>query len=139
VAILLHMAGSGSALDDEKRRILAAQQPRAILVNARGWLAAFDAPNRALRCAALLRDLGRGRVGGMVLHVGPCRTSDGLPVGGSHDIAARLLETAAPGEVLVSGTLRDILAGSPVGLAPHSIDGGDAFASAATVWALEPS
>ncbi len=138
VAILLHMAGSGSALDDEKRRILDALQPRAIHASAHGWMAAFDAPGRAVRCAERLRALGRGRAGGMVLHVGACRTSDGIPVGGSHDIAMRLLESANPGEVLVSGTLRDILAGSPVPLAPRSLDGGDAFTAPATVWALEP-
>jgi hypothetical protein len=46
------------------------------------------------------------------------------------------VESAQPGEVLVTGTLRDILAGSPVSLVPRSLDGGDAVTPPATVWAL---
>ena len=43
-----------------------------------------------------------------------------------------------PGEILVSGTLRDILAGSPVNLVPRSIDGGDAVTPPMTVRQLAP-
>ncbi|MBC8085831.1 MAG: alpha/beta fold hydrolase [Phycisphaerae bacterium] len=136
VAIVLHMAGAGSQLDDEKRRIIESRQPRAIAATSSGWVAMFDSPNRAVRCAQRLRELGRGRVGGMALHVGPCRTSDGVPVGASHAIALRLAALAAPGEVLVSSTLRDILAGSPVKLTPYALDGGDASWAASTVWQL---
>jgi len=139
VAIVLHMAGPSATIDDEKKRILDAMQPRAIRTTPHGWVAMFDAPNRAMRCAERLRALGRGRVGGMALHVGACRSSDGAPLGGAHEIAVRLVESAQPGEILVSGTLRDILAGSPVRLTPRSLDGGDAFTSPATVWRLEGS
>jgi pimeloyl-ACP methyl ester carboxylesterase/DNA-binding CsgD family transcriptional regulator len=138
VAIVLHMAGSGAQLDDEKRHILDAMAPRAVRTTPQGWVAMFDAPNRALRSALRLRDLGRGRVGGMALHVGACRTSDGAPVGGAHEIAHRLVQSAAPGEILVSSTLRDLLAGAPIALVPRSVDGGDAFNSPATVWRMEP-
>jgi class 3 adenylate cyclase len=138
VAIVLHMAGSGAQLDDEKRHILDAMAPRALRTTPHGWVAMFDAPNRALRSALRLRDLGRGRVGGMALHVGACRTSDGAPVGGAHEIAHRLVQSAAPGEILVSSTLRDLLAGAPIALVPRSVDGGDAFNSPATVWRMEP-
>jgi pimeloyl-ACP methyl ester carboxylesterase/DNA-binding CsgD family transcriptional regulator len=137
VAIVLHVAGAGSTIDEEKRRILDALQPRAIRTTALGWVAMFDAPNRAIRCAQRLQALGRGRVGGMALHVGACRSSDGAPVGGAHEIAGRLVESAEPGEILVSGTFRDILAGSAARLTPRSLDGGDAFTSPATVWRLE--
>ena len=103
-----------------------------------GWTALFDAPNRALRCAERLRSLGRGRTGAMALHVGACRTLDGVPVGVAHDIARRLLACAAPGEILVSGTLRDILAGSAVDLVARAIDGGDDASPPMTVWQLTP-
>jgi pimeloyl-ACP methyl ester carboxylesterase/DNA-binding CsgD family transcriptional regulator len=136
LAIVLHMGGAGASLNDEKRRILDATQPRAIRNTPHGWAALFDAPNRALRCAQRMRELGRGRVGGMVLHVGACRSTDGAPIGATHEIAHRLVESAQPGEVLVTGTLRDILAGSPVSLVPRSLDGGDAVTPPATVWAL---
>jgi hypothetical protein len=97
LAIVLHMGGAGASLNDEKRRILDATQPRAIRNTPHGWAALFDAPNRALRCAQRMRELGRGRVGGMVLHVGACRSTDGAPIGATHEIAHRLVESAQPG------------------------------------------
>lgn len=36
----------------------------------------------------------------------------------------------------MSTTLRDILAGSPVKLAPYALDGGDARSAASTIWKL---
>ena len=139
IAIVLQSVGSGSLLTDEKRRILDAMDARQVRSSPSGWSALFDAPNRAIRCAQRLRELGRGRVGGMALHVGACRTIDGMPVGASHEIAYRLVESAVPGEILVSGTLRDILAGSDVQLVARSIDGGDAVTPPTTVWTIASS
>lgn len=136
IAIVLRSAGPGALLNDEKRRILDASEARQVRSMPNGWAALFDAPNRAIRCAERLRELGRGRIGGMALHVGACRTSDGVPVGAAHEIAHRLVESAEPGEILVSGTLRDILAGSNVPLVARSIDGGDAVTPPMTVWTL---
>jgi pimeloyl-ACP methyl ester carboxylesterase/DNA-binding CsgD family transcriptional regulator len=136
IAIVLQSAGPGALLNDEKRGILDAMEARQVRSTPNGWAALFDAPNRAIRCAERLRELGRGRVGGMALHVGACRTIDGAPVGAAHEIALRLVESAVPGEVLVSGTLRDILAGSDVALVARSIDGGDAVTPPMTVWKL---
>ncbi len=138
IAIVLQSVGPGSLLTDEKRRIMEAMDVKHVRSTPRGWVALFDAPNRAIRCADRLRELGRGRVGGMALHVGACRTTDGVPVGASHEIARRLVESAAPGEILVSGTLRDILAGSDVQLVARSIDGGDDVTPPMTVWTLAP-
>ena len=137
LAIVMHVTGPGAGLDDEKHAILNTMPPRGIRATPYGWVAMFDAPTRALRCAERLRALGRGRSGAIALHVGACRTSDSTPVGGTHEIALRLVESAQPGEILVSGTLRDILAGSPVALSPRSLDGGDAVTSPATVWSLD--
>jgi pimeloyl-ACP methyl ester carboxylesterase/DNA-binding CsgD family transcriptional regulator len=136
IAIVLHAAGPGAALDDEKREIIDTFQPRNVRVTPGGWTALFDAPNRAIRCALRLRGLGRGRAGGMVLHVGACRTADGTPVGPVHAVAFRLVASAEAGEILVSGTLRDLLAGSDVVLRPRNVDGGDAVTQPATVWSL---
>ena len=138
IAIVLQSAGPGAMMNEEKRRMLDAMDARHVRSTPRGWTALFDAPNRAIRCAERLRELGRGRVGGMALHVGACRTTDGMPVGAAHQIALRIVESAVPGEILVSGTLRDILAGSPVNLVPRSIDGGDAVTPPMTVWQLAP-
>ncbi|MEP7345031.1 MAG: alpha/beta fold hydrolase [Gemmatimonadaceae bacterium] len=136
IATVLQSTGPGALLTDEKRRILSAMEARQVRTTPNGWAALFDAPNRAIRCAERLRELGRGRVGGMALHVGACRTTDGMPVGASHEIARRLVESAVPGEILVSGTLRDILAGSDVALVVRSIDGGDDASPPMTVWKL---
>jgi class 3 adenylate cyclase len=136
LAIVLLAHGVGSAIDDEKQRILEACQARSLRTTSDGWTALFDAPHRALNCARRLRALGRGRVGGLALHVGACRRSDGALVGSTHEIGRRLAKDAAPGEVLISGTLRDVLVGSGIDLAPRSVDGGDVVNLPATVWTI---
>jgi class 3 adenylate cyclase len=51
-------------------------------------------------------------------------------------VAARVAASAAAGEVLVTATLRDILAGSPVTLVARSVEEGDDGAPPMTVWQL---
>jgi class 3 adenylate cyclase/pimeloyl-ACP methyl ester carboxylesterase len=79
-----------------------------------GFFAAFDGPARAIRCASAIREavhpLGiEVRTG---LHTGECELIDGKPGGVSVVIGARIGALAAPGEVLVSQTVRDLVAGS---------------------------
>ena len=79
-----------------------------------GMLAIFDGPARGVRCALALlrawRELGlEARAG---LHTGECDVS-GADVGGiAVHIGARIAALAGPGEVLVSSTVRDLVAGS---------------------------
>ncbi len=79
-----------------------------------GILATFDGPARAVRCASVLRQtvehLGiRIRTG---LHTGECERM-GDDVGGiAVHIGARVAAQAAPDEVLVSSTVKDLVAGS---------------------------
>jgi class 3 adenylate cyclase len=79
-----------------------------------GILALFDRPGRGIRCATALRDRLRGsgveiRAG---VHTGEVQIR-GDDVGGiAVHFAARVMAEAAPGEVLVSGTVRDLVAGS---------------------------
>jgi pimeloyl-ACP methyl ester carboxylesterase len=79
-----------------------------------GFLAAFDGPARAVRCASAIvagvRALGiEVRAG---LHTGECEVM-GEKVGGiAVHIGARVAALAAPNEVLVSSTVRDLVAGS---------------------------
>jgi class 3 adenylate cyclase len=81
-----------------------------------GLLATFDGPARAIRCALYLRDtVQRGglevRTG---LHTGElARTSEGV-AGLAVHIGARVAALAAPGEVLVTRTVRDLVAGSGI-------------------------
>ncbi|MBC7842057.1 MAG: alpha/beta fold hydrolase [Gemmatimonadaceae bacterium] len=136
VAIILCEHGAGSRLDDAKRRLLRACEATVVTAKGEGWFALFDAPNRAIRCAQSLTALGADRVGGLALHVGATRLSDDLSAGSAPSVARHLAASAQPGQVLVTATLRDILAGSPVSLVACSIADGEDGAPPMTVWQL---
>lgn len=116
LAIILHMGGSGALLTPDKRAIADAHRARHVRATPHGWTALFETPSRAIACARGLRALGRGRVGAIALHIGECREADGIPIGVAHEVTQQLADLAAPGEVIVSETLHDILAGSGVAL-----------------------
>ena len=79
-----------------------------------GFLATFDGPQRAIRCAMAIRDAVQAlgievRAG---LHTGECEVR-GDDIGGiAVHIGARVSALAGPNEVLVSSTLRDLVIGS---------------------------
>ena len=81
-----------------------------------GFVACFDGPARAIRCARAIReatnDLGIDvRVG---LHTGECEVR-GDDLGGlAVHIAARVATLACPGDVLVSSTVKDLVVGSGI-------------------------
>jgi class 3 adenylate cyclase/pimeloyl-ACP methyl ester carboxylesterase len=83
-----------------------------------GFFATFDAPARAIRCAQAIvsgvRDLGLDVRAGV--HTGECELHDGKVAGLAVSIAARIAATALPGEVLVSRTVKDLIAGAGVAL-----------------------
>jgi class 3 adenylate cyclase len=81
-----------------------------------GFFASFDGPARAIRCACSVTEATRAvgtevRVG---LHSGECELAEGKLGGMAVDIAALIAAEAEPGEVLVSGTLKDLVAGSDI-------------------------
>jgi class 3 adenylate cyclase len=81
-----------------------------------GFFASFDGPGRAIECARTLvtdvRALGLElRVG---LHTGECERHDGKLTGIAVPVGARVANAAAPGEVLVSSTVKDLVAGSGI-------------------------
>jgi class 3 adenylate cyclase len=79
-----------------------------------GFFASFDGPARAIRCAQAIvesvRPLGLEVRAG--LHTGEVEIADGKVAGIAVNIGARVAGQAAAGEVLVSGTVRDLVAGS---------------------------
>ncbi|MFN2472219.1 MAG: adenylate/guanylate cyclase domain-containing protein [Gaiellaceae bacterium] len=81
-----------------------------------GFFAVFDGPARAIRCARAiveqLRELGLDVRAG--LHTGECERADGKVAGIAVHIGARVAAEANGGEVLVSQTLKDIVAGSGI-------------------------
>ena len=81
-----------------------------------GFLATFDGPARAIRCACAASEavvpLGLEIRAG--LHTGECEVM-GADVGGiAVHIGARVKDLAGPGEVLVSSTVKDLVAGSGI-------------------------
>jgi len=79
-----------------------------------GFLAMFDGPQRAIRCAMAIRDAVQAlgievRAG---LHTGECEVLDDDIGGIAVHIGARVSALAGPNEVLVSSTLRDLVIGS---------------------------
>ena len=81
-----------------------------------GFFASFDGPARAVRCGCAIVDampeLGlRVRVG---VHTGECETMDGKVTGIAVHTGARIASLAQPGSVLVSSTVKDLVAGSDI-------------------------
>jgi pimeloyl-ACP methyl ester carboxylesterase/class 3 adenylate cyclase len=79
-----------------------------------GFFASFDGPARAIRCASAIVDGVRElqlevRAG---LHTGECEVVDGKVAGIAVHIGARVASLAGPGDVLVSSTVKDLVAGS---------------------------
>jgi len=79
-----------------------------------GFFARFDGPARAIKCAEAItqavQPLGiHVRVG---LHTGECEVADGKVAGIAVSIGARIAATAEADEVLVSSTVKDLVAGS---------------------------
>jgi class 3 adenylate cyclase len=79
-----------------------------------GFFASFDGPARAIRCARAisdsLRELGLDVRAG--LHTGECELVEGKVAGIAVHTGARVAAHAKPGEVLVSSTVKDLVAGS---------------------------
>jgi class 3 adenylate cyclase len=96
------------------RRELARHRGREIDTAGDGFLATFDGPARAIRCAkaigAGVRELGLEVRAG--LHTGECELRGERVSGIAVHTGARVAAQAGPGEVLVSSTVKDLVAGS---------------------------
>ena len=79
-----------------------------------GFFAAFDGPARAIRCARAIVDdaASTGLEVRAGLHTGECETIDGKVGGLAVVIGSRIGSLAGPSQVLVSQTVKDLVAGS---------------------------
>lgn len=97
------------------RREIARHRGREIDTAGDGFFASgFDGPARAIRCACAIRD-AVGELGLAVrlgIHTGECDLVDGKLAGLAVVIGSRIADEAEDGEVLVSGTVKDLVAGS---------------------------
>jgi class 3 adenylate cyclase len=98
------------------RRELARYRGREVDTAGDGFFASFDGPARAIHCACAVA----GTVGELGLevraglHTGECELVDGKVGGIAVHIGARIAAEAEPGEVLVSSTVKDLVAGSGI-------------------------
>jgi class 3 adenylate cyclase len=81
-----------------------------------GFVATFDGPARAIRCAhEIIREVAKlgidVRVG---LHTGECELRDDDIAGITVHVAARIGALAGPSQILVSSTVKDLVAGSEI-------------------------
>ena len=100
--------------DEAVRRQLARFSGHQEKLTGDGMLATFDGPARAIRCGTAIRDAARQigldvRVG---IHTGEVERRGSEVAGIAVHLAYRVCETARPGEVLVSRTVVDLVAGS---------------------------
>jgi class 3 adenylate cyclase len=98
------------------RRELLRFRGREVDTTGDGFLATFDGPARAIRCACAIvdrvRDLGLSVRAG--LHTGECEVADGKVPGIAVHTGARVAAQADRDEVLVSNTVKDLVAGSGI-------------------------
>lgn len=123
---VVDVSAASTRLGDRAWRELREAYDRAVedhLVRFSGWpvralgeggLAAFEGPARAVRCAVGIVEaaarLGLGARAGV--HCGECEVVDDEVQGVAVHVGTRLAELADPGEVLASGTVHDLVAGS---------------------------
>lgn len=89
-------------------------------------IAAFDGPARAIRCAlSIERALGRGREPRIGIHTGECDRLGDVYSGFAVDLAERIVEKAELGQILVSRTVKDLVAGSGIVFDEHGIESFD--------------
>jgi pimeloyl-ACP methyl ester carboxylesterase len=88
-----------------------------------GFFATFDGPARAIRCACAVGEsvgeLGLELRAGV--HTGECELLEDKVAGIAVSIGARVAARAAPGEVLVSSTVKDLVAGSGISFADRGV------------------
>jgi class 3 adenylate cyclase len=105
------------------RRQLERHRGREVDTAGDGFLAMFDGPARAVRCAAAIREAVAGvglaiRAG---LHTGECELIGDRVAGIAVHLGARILALAGPGDVLVSTTVKDLVAGSGLCFADRGV------------------
>ena len=102
--------------DAQVRRQLMRFRGREVNTTGDGFVASFDGPARAIRCAQAIAD-GVRQLGIEIragLHTGECELVNGSVAGIAVHTGARVAAEAQPGEVLVSSTVKDLVAGSGI-------------------------
>jgi pimeloyl-ACP methyl ester carboxylesterase/class 3 adenylate cyclase len=112
-----------AAHNNAVRSELALYRGREVNNTGDGFVTVFDGPARSIRCAQAIRDALRplGVDVRMGLHAGECEIQDGAVSGLAMHIAARVSAAAQAGDIVVSRTVKDLVAGSGVGFADFGV------------------
>jgi uncharacterized protein (TIGR00369 family) len=105
------------------RRQLELHKGREVKTTGDGFLATFESPTRAVQCARAVRD-GVARLGLDIragIHTGDCEVARGDVSGLAVHVASRVQSIAGPGEILVSGTVRELVTGSGLSLSDRGM------------------
>ena len=129
LATILHVRGTAAVPGEAASQLVRGHRGRMIKAGPDGILATFDAPGQAIRCAAAVRDdaaaLGiQIRAG---IHTGEVDLAGDDVAGVPVQIAGGIAALARPAEILVSRTVRDLVAGSGIRFADrgsHTLHGG---------------
>jgi pimeloyl-ACP methyl ester carboxylesterase len=105
---------AGAAFETQARAEVERGRGRLLAMAPDELQAAFDGPARAIRCGAAIVAAGRRHHRSIQagLHIGECELDAGGMHGPAVDLSRRLSELAPPGDVLVSRTVVDLVAGS---------------------------
>jgi pimeloyl-ACP methyl ester carboxylesterase/DNA-binding CsgD family transcriptional regulator len=113
IVLYLHL----SAMNKKEKAIqleLKEGRARGVFFSDDETTAVFDSPSRAIECALKLRERLKDASPRVSLHVGECRVDNGKPTPAVIEVARRAAEAPSQGKVVLTQTLRDILAGSGV-------------------------
>jgi DNA-binding SARP family transcriptional activator/pimeloyl-ACP methyl ester carboxylesterase len=136
LATILHARAAGGDLaeDDARgkaaRHLVRCHRGRFIKITGDGFLATFDAPGQAIRCAAAVIDdaATSGIQIGAGIHTGEVDLVGDDIAGASVQIAGRVAALADPAEILVSRTVKDLVTGSGISFTArgsHALTGRD--------------
>lgn len=105
------------------RRQIEMFKGKEVLYDETGILAAFEGPAKAIRCAAAINEMAKRlkinvKTG---LHTGECDVLGKSYGGFAVELAQKIAEEAAPGEILVSRTVKDLVAGSGISFEDYDV------------------
>jgi DNA-binding SARP family transcriptional activator/pimeloyl-ACP methyl ester carboxylesterase len=116
-----HTAGRGEAFREAARAEILRARGRVLSEAGPAIVASFDGTARAVRCAGVIvegaRRLGLAARAG--LHTGECDVQPAGLTGATLDVARRVAAVAKGGDVLVSATVKDLIAGAGIAFMPR--------------------
>ena len=114
---------ASSGMEGYIRRKIEFHKGKEMAAEANGILAVFEGPARAIRCAAAIKEVLE-KAGHKVktgLHTGECDVVDDVYGGFAVDLAKRIAVESTRGDIIVSRTVKDLVAGSGLSFSEHGV------------------